>query len=1038
MMHPLSATLRMSIPIAMGLISSAHAAAVDFQQDILPLLADRCFACHGPDGNQRKGDLRLDIEAEAKKAVIVAGQPDASELLKRIGATDPDDHMPPSDSGKAALSVEQIALFRAWIADGAVWEGHWAYTPAKVTVPAKAKNTPWTRDDIDGYILARLKAKGLTPSSEATRETLIRRLSLDLTGLPPTLVAIDDFLLDNSNDAYENLVDSLLASPAYGEHMAQSWLDGARYADTNGHQNDFHRIMWPWRDWVIGAFNDNMPYDQFVVEQLAGDLLPEATESQRIATGFNRNNKTVTEGGSIEEEWLVENLVDRVETTATMFLGLTMGCARCHDHKYDPISQREFYEFYAFFNSTEDKGFYNATRGNAGPQILLPTYAQQQELQKMEKKLAALRADLETARVGQTSEYDPWIKSLRDATPAAEATAPVFEAKLRGSLPESALQTSRDPSWTTGVLGSALALDGSAEATLNLSQAVTFDRESPFSVALWVRPDGEGALFSKMDEANAMRGVDTYVTDRGEIITHLVNTWDKNALKTKTGRVLRMGTWTHICVTYDGSSKAAGIKVYVNGHAVPTKVEKDTLTGPIDTSEALRLGQRTSSLFLKGAITGFQVFDQALTAEAIAPHITTALAAALPADISEEQDKALRGFLEQNVAVAVRPQQEAYNNFEREHRNYKQTIPGVMVMQERAEPRPTFLLKRGAYDAPDTSEQLYPSTPDFLHAMGEGLPRNRLGLAQWLVDPANPLTARVATNRLWQMVFGRGFVKTAEDFGLQGSPPTHPLLLDALSVRFVESGWDVKGLLKSMVMSATYRQSSVLNADLLAADPENILYARAPRYRLSAEMIRDSALAASGLLSKKRCGPPAMPYQPLKLWEELAGGASQGPYKQDTGENLHRRSIYTHRKRTVPHPTLSTFDAPSFEYCLARRARTNTPLQALALLNDTTYVEAARHLAQRMLTEVDGAPEDRIEYGFRLATGRRPTASERTTLATGLAGYMTKYGEDSEAAANLVANGDSPAPEALQKDTLAAYMTVAGVLLNLDETITRE
>lgn len=1053
--------------LAATMAAGAPAAAVDFQQQILPLLADRCFACHGPDANQRKGDLRLDKEEDAKASAIVPGDAAASELVKRITATEPNDVMPPTDSGKDPLTPEEIALLRAWIDEGAPWAGHWAFSAPQAPAPPDVQLNTWPRNDIDRFILARLEAEGLAPSPEANRETLIRRLAFDLTGLPPSLEEIDRFLLDNDPGAYEALVDRILASSKYGEHMARAWLDGARYADTNGYQNDFHRVMWPWRDWVIGAFNENKPYDQFLIEQIAGDLLPNATESQRVATGFNRNNKSVTEGGSIEEEWLVENLVDRVETTSTVFMGLSMGCARCHDHKYDPVSQREFYEFYAFFNSTEDRGFYEETRGNTGPQVYLPSFEQQRELHALKAGEQQAREALGAAQARAGSDFDAWLSALREQTPSAAAPAPVFEAELRGALPATpevasatettestestesteftqsttstqSTQSNTPPAWTTGPLGPALALDGTPATTLDLGQAIAFDREKPFTVSLWLKPEAAGALFSKSDEANSHRGVDAMITDSGDLEVHIASVWDTDALKVTAEKAVRMRQWSHIAVTYDGSGRAAGLAVYVNGVAAPLKVIKDALAGPIDTAEPLRIGQRTQSAHLRGAITGVRFFNEALPPDAIAPEFETYLAAALPAELPEEQATALREFHANRVATIVRPEQEALDAAARARAELEKKIPSVMVMQEREEPRPTYLLQRGAYDAPDTSEQLFPGVPEFLPPLPEGAPNNRLGLALWLADPGHPLTARVAVNRFWQQIFGRGLVNTAEDFGVQGSPPSHPLLLDALAVQFRESGWDIKALLKTIVTSATYRQSSAVNETLLAADPDNRLYARAPRYRFSAEVVRDNALAASGLLAGRIGGPPAMPYQPEGLWDELAGGANQGPYIQGKGEDLYRRSLYTHRKRTVPHPTLATFDAPSFEYCIARRGRTNTPLQALALLNDLTYVEAARNLAQRMLADVEGDIAARLGYGFRLVTGRHPTPAELDTLASGLEAFMQKYRQDSAAAEAFVAHGESPVPQTLPAQELAPYMTVAGVLLNLDEAITRE
>ena len=1031
-------SLQCSLGIIVAVLSSAGAGAapVDFQQEILPILADRCFACHGPDANQRKADLRLDVEADAKKEAIVPGQAETSELIKRILSADPKEVMPPPDSGKPALKPEEAALFQRWIAEGAKWQGHWAFgVPAKPALPEVTRQE-WPRNDLDRFVLARLESKGLAPSPEASRETLVRRLYLDLTGLPPSLEAVDAFVMDNAPDAYERLVDQLLASPDYGEMMARHWLDSARYADTNGYQNDFQRVMWPWRDWVIGAFNDNMPYDQFLIEQIAGDLLPNATESQRIATGFNRNNKSVTEGGSIEAEWQVENIVDRVETTSTAFLGLTMGCARCHDHKYDPITQKEFYEFYAFFNNTEDKGFYEETRGNTGPQVHLPNFEQQRKINELDGAvlLARQALDAERARIG--ADYDAWLGGLRSAAPAPEALTPRYEARFRGELPASA--QSAAPAWTSGILGQALALNGAPEATASLGDAVALDREKPFTIALWARPDTDGALFSKMDEANGFRGVDMLAFGDGHVDVHIINAWDSNAIKIVSEPAFTPGAWSHFCLTYDGSSKASGLRLYVNGMPVGVKVDKDVLTGPIDTAQPLRIGQRTSSTYLKGAVSDFQYFDRALTETEPRMLLEGSLAAALPADLSEEHAKTLRAHFDARIALQVKPQQATVDAAQKARNEFAKEIPSVMVMQERTEPRPTYVLKRGVYDAPDTTQPLQPDTPDFLPPLKPGAPRNRLGLAQWMADPAHPLTSRVAVNALWQSIFGVGLVKTTEDFGVQSSPPANPQLLDYLAVHFVESGWDIKATLKTLVTSATYRQSSAVSEALLAADPEGLLYSRAPRFRLSAETVRDTMLSTSGLLQKRLGGPSVMPYQPEKLWDELAGGAGQGPYVQSHGADLYRRSLYTYRKRTVPHPTLTTFDAPSFEKCLVRRGRTNTPLQALALLNGPTYIEAARNLAQRMMAEAQGAPRDRIAYGFRLATGRRPSQTELDTLAKGFEGFSAKFNGNPEAATQLVTNGESPVPESLPKGELAAYTTVAGVLMNLDEAITRE
>jgi hypothetical protein len=763
-------------------LAAAHTEAaepVDFRRDILPILSENCFLCHGPDSKTRKADLRLDLKESAlrtKDPVIVPGNCTESELFARITSTDPDELMPPRKSGKA-LTAQQVELLTRWIDQGAKWSRHWAFGPPVRSATPAVKDRLWARNSIDEFVLARLEAGKLAPQSQADRSTLIRRVSLDLTGLPPTPDDVDAFLADRSASAYETVVDRLLASPAYGERMAMDWLDGARYADTNGYQNDFARTMWPWRDWVIAAFNANQPLDQFTIEQLAGDLLPGATLAQKIATGFNRNNRTVTEAGSIDEEWRIENAIDRVETTATVFLGLTMGCGRCHDHKYDPISQTEFYQFVGFFNSVDEQGVYTEQRGNVPPLVNL-------------------------------------------ATPKDRARVAEFDFLI-------------------------------AAAT---------------------------------------------------------------ALGTK---------------------------------------------------------QRVENL--KKAKAQFQ-----------------------------------------------------------------DRIPSVMVMKDLAQPRPTFVLKRGQYDQPDSYRKVEPGTPSCLPGLPAAAPRNRLGFARWLVSPENPLMARVVVNRIWQHHFGTGLVKTTENFGIQGEPPSHPELLDWLATELLRTGWDLKAMHRLVVTSATFRQSSRVPHSLLMLDPENRLLARGPRFRLSAEVVRDNALAIAGLLTRKIGGPSVKPYQPAGLWEELAGGAGEGPYIQDKGPALYRRSLYVYRKRTVPHPALATFDAPSRETCQVKRARTNTPLQALELLNDVTYVEAARRLAELMLAAPACSDEQRISTAIRRAAARAPRPSELAILRRGLDHYRESFRADAAAARRLIQSGESPLHSQVDAAELAAFTSLAGVILNLDETITLE
>jgi mono/diheme cytochrome c family protein len=1032
---------------------------VDFDREIRPLFSDRCFHCHGPDAESRKGGFRLDQQksalglSDSGEHPIVPGKPEASELIRRITADDVSERMPPKDSGKT-LSKDEIELLRRWIAEGAQWQKHWAFVrPARPAEPS-VKDPHWARGPIDRFVLARLEAEGLKPSPEASREALIRRLSFDLTGLPPTLKEIDAFLTDRSDQAYEKVVDLLLASPHYGERMAVEWLDGARFAETNGYQNDFARDMSPWRDWVIQAYNSNMRYDEFVVEQLAGDLLPHATTSQKVATGFLRNNRSVTEAGSIEEEWRTENMIDRVETTSVVLMGLTMGCARCHDHKYDPISQREFYRFLAFFNSTKDRGFYSETRGNTGPMISVIQPEQQRRIDEFDTSIAKAERDVARPQPGEDAAFAKWLKQIRDTAPSKSPPVASVGVPLHGDLQITtekqhqpggkillATFAGRKPSWGDGLAGKVLKISGRPKAYVDLGEAVPLNRDGKFSLCCWVRPDGPGALWSKMDDPAANRGFDTLVFGDGRVELHMIHHWPENAIKVSTKERLRMGQWNHLCITYDGSSKAQGIKIYIDGQKASLDVVANSLTATIATPQPFRLGRRSASLFYKGALSDFRFFDRILASDEIRPFVSSTLAAAVKmrGGTNAAHEKILQDYFEshspdnprmaaQATLAKLRAAKDAYLS--------TAAIPTVMVLDEMDKPRPTYILKRGQYDAPDTSQSLDPGVPEFLPPLPSGAPVNRLGLARWLVDPANPLVARVEVNRLWGRLFGTGLVTTPDNLGSQGEPPANPELLDWLATELVRTGWDIKALEKEIVMSATYRQSSAINAELAKRDPDNRLLDRGPRHRLSAEEIRDNALSVSGLLSLKIGGPSVKPYQPPGLWEELAGGAGEGAYVQDTGENLHRRSLYTYRKRTVPHPTTSTFDAPTWESCTAKRSRTNTPLQALALLNDETYIEAARALAQRMMQQGGTEIDARLRYGFRLAIGRAPAPKEVERLTAAYNRYRETYVKDPAAAKTLLSVGEFSPDARLEKIDLAAYATIASVLLNLDETIT--
>jgi hypothetical protein len=1010
---------------------------VRFGRDILPILSANCFQCHGPDERARKAKLRLDTH-EGALAVVVPGKGADSELVRRINAAG-DKVMPPRRTNRT-LTAEQKDILRRWIDEGAAWGKHWAYEIPVRPQPPAVREAVWPRNPIDNFVLARLEREGLAPSPEAAKETLIRRVTLDLTGLPPTAQEIDAFLADKSTDTYERLVDRLLASRRYGERMAMDWLDAARYADTNGYQNDFARTMWPWRDWVIDACNANMPFDRFTIDQIAGDLLPGATLQQKIASGFNRNNRTVTEAGSIDEEWRVENAVDRIETTTTVFLGLTMGCCRCHDHKFDPISQREFYEFFAFFNSVKEQGVYTEQRGNVLPLVAVPTPQDEQRLRKFDADIAAAEKAVREQEASLAERQRKWEEEQRARPEPMEPADWALRLALDGKTGEAVYGGDGAPAWADGPLGKALRLDGKENSFLDAGQAIRLERTEHFAYGGWVRPQTHGAVLSKMDDAAAYRGFDLLLNDN-QVQVHLVHHWPDDAIKVSTQEPLAQGAWSHVFVTYDGSSKAAGLKVFVNGRLAKVTVNNDHLTDTIATDQPLRLGKRSTAFPLNGDLADIRFYRRTLTVDevqAVAEQPVFRILRTAEGQRNAVQRDFLTQAFRERYATGLLEAQRTVARLRREKADYEKGIPTVMVMEDLPAPRDTFVLKRGRYDMPDKSQKVQPDVPSCLPPLPDGGPRNRLGLARWLVDPANPLTARVTVNRFWQRYFGTGLVKTTENFGLQGERPSHPELLDWLATEFVRTGWDMKVLQRLIVTSATYRQSSRATPALLQHDPGNRLLARGPRFRLPAEVVRDQALAISGLLVERVGGPSVRPYQPAGLWEELAGGAGEGPYVQDRGPGLYRRSLYVYRKRTVPHPALATFDAPSREVCQVKQSRTNTPLQALELLNDVSYVEAARRLGQLMLTEGGGSPEGSLTFAFRRATARSPEADELRLLARALERYRQNFRADPEAATRFVHHGDSPVDDKLDPVELAAYEAAASLILNLDETITKE
>jgi len=999
--------------------TAAAAPKVDFNKEVRSILSDRCFSCHGPDEGNRKAGLRLDTEEGAKKArgkrtPVIPGDAVNSEIIKRIAAEKPGMRMPPVASGRKALTEKEIATIKQWIAQGAEWQSHWAFAVPKQPATPVTKNKLWAKNPIDAFILARLEREMLAPAPEADRARLLRRVTLDITGLPPTPAEVKAFELDRSANAYEKVVDRLLASPRYGEQMATAWLDAARYADTHGYQVDPDKQMWAWRDWVINAFNKNMPFDRFTIEQLAGDLLPNATLEQKIATGFHRNHRINTEAGSIAEEFHAENMVDRVSATGSVWLGLTIGCARCHDHKYDPITTRDFYSMSAFYNNVNEVGTGGArnAQGNAPPILRLPAPEIEAQLAAADAKLKEAQAEQKAVETKVAAGLAAWEKKALTYQPvwqtltltdlSATTAGVVFTPQSDGSI------------LVSGVNPAKTFYNVSAKSTLRNITGFRFELIP--DAALPAGGSGRGeegkGVLTQLDIDESGKKVDLarissdYASPESVIelvlrpMLQLKRGWDLNPEFNK----------PHFAV-----------------------IEPARMINPnADSQFKFRIGNEYGA----GATIGR--FRLSVTDSEFPEPLPAAVVKALKvaaADRTDEQKRALRRYY---LAHPMESRQvaEKVAKLDAVRRGIDAKIPTTMVMSEMSTPRDTFVLIRGSYEKP--GDKVTASIPAFLGALPDGAPKNRLGLAQWLVSESNPLTARVAVNRYWTAFFGTGLVKTSEDFGSQGDPPTHPELLDWLATQFVKSGWDVKAMQKLMVMSATYRQSSKATPLLLKKDPENRLLARGPRFRLTAEAIRDQALAASGLLTEKIGGPSVKPYQPPGLWEQLSVVDDKVLYNRSTGADLYRRSLYTFWKRTVPPPALTTFDAPTREFCVVNRSRSTTPLQALALLNDATYHEASRKLAERMMKEGGLLPTQRLGYGFRLAAARAPNQLELSVLQAGLERRLSQYRANRKAAEELLSAGESERDKKLDAVELAAYTTAASVILNLDEVVTKQ
>lgn len=1081
----------MTLPSEIRQWESALPKEIDYNQHIKPILSDRCFICHGPDANKRQAGMRLD-QPESAYAVlspgntpaITPGDVDNSQMAFRIVSDQDFIKMPPPESNLSLTDKEKALLIR-WIEQGAEYKPHWSLIPLQNTNAAKMRNDP--NINIDYFVEKKLTLEGLTLSSEADKETILRRVHFDLTGLPPAIEDIDAFLADESPDAYQKVVDRLLASPHYGERMALEWLDLARYADTYGYQADNYRPTWRWRDWVIDAYNQNMPFDQFLTEQLAGDLLPNPSTAQLTATGFNRNHSQNAEGGIVNEEFRVEYVADRAITVSRAFLGMTMECARCHDHKYDPITQKEFYQLFAFFNNVDEAGQITWSQPDMpSPTMLLFTDEEKKQISELDEKIKNTEDEIAAYIESQakSEELKKWINHETLSSAGTMVPGKVAEYSLDKDETHNeklkSLKRVSSHQWIESASGrivdtvtmkiwdqppkfvtrdknshfqkqnNALQLDG--DGMLDFPGVGRFKKADPFTVAMyvWVPKElDEGVIFhsNKGGIIYSFKGYQVYVQhDRFDV--RLAHTYPYNSINLISNNPVPRDEWIHIALTYDGSGKAAGVHFYINGEPADMSVKRDNLYKDIvfvkdGITTNLRVGARWRSKgFTNGRVDDITVYDRELSRYEINPHnshqdvrglISRFHGAFIGSEYvgvpPEEKEAFIKFYLStindggyKQLLEQLRTQRQAKNDI---YENAEE----VMVMAEMPESRQAYLLNRGAYDA--HGEAVEPNTPQSILAFDDSLPKNRLGLSQWLVNPNNPLTARVAVNRLWQQCFGKGLVKTAEDFGNQGSLPSHPDLLDWLALQYMQSGWDTKAIMKQIVMSKTYRQSSFTASELRERDPENLLLARYPTKRLPAELLRDQALAASGLLVRTIGGPSVKPYQPEGLWSF----GSNTNYEQDTGDKLYRRGMYTFWKRTIPHPVMNTFDAPDRGYCIMRRQETNTPMQSLVLMNAPQFVEASKMLAVKLMQNTELSCEEQITQLFQKLTGRAPSPDEKSTLMNYFQMQMAVYENNENAYAGILSTGETVMPDGLNPKITAALAAVAAVVMNSNASV---
>lgn len=1039
---------------------------IDFNYHVKPILSDKCFACHGPDLANQKAGLRLDIAENAFEALessgrhpIVSGSPGKSELVNRILSDDPEIQMPPPEF-KVELTKEEMAILAKWIEQGAEYKTHWSFIRPEKVEPPKTTSKDWAKNDIDNYVLANLEKKKIAPSEKATKENLIRRLSFALIGLPPSLKQIEDFVDDNSPDAYEKLVDKLLASPAYGERMAAEWMDVARYADSDGYLDDKHRDFSPYRDWVINSFNDNMPYDQFTTWQLAGDLIEKPTRESILATAFNRLHKKNSEAGIVYEEYRVEYVADRTLAVGKAFMGLSVECARCHDHKYDPISQKDHYELFAFFNSTNEIGTAIYGPGQVpGPSLLLTNDEQDKVLEYIDNSIDNSKKKLVSVRVEKIEEIIQLAgntQKLKNALQKGLQKGLVanldFEHLIRkddktyltftrGS--SSATTIVKEPELANGPNGKAVFINDYTKVTLP-EKVGWFDQSDSFTISLDVHPETtyeEATIYTHSEETRqGLKGYSMHL-ENNHLKFIIARTWPSNAIQVKTKNPISEKEWSNITISYDGLAKAEGVTIYVNGKKEPVSIEIDNLYKSILFKKnahnydflGFTLGERDKfMLFKDGGLDNLKIYKRELSELEIKYNQSPKEALRIAA--SSTKQELLRDFYHLTIDPRAEATRRELKQLRQESLAEQESIKEIMVLGDLPEPRPTYILDRGMYDAP--TEKVQPDVPEAIMPWKENLPRNRLGLTKWLFDKNNPLTARVFVNRLWQMHFGRGLVESSDDFGNQGSLPSHPKLLDWLAVKFMESDWDIKAMHKLIVISATYQQSSEVRPELLEIDTDNVLLARGPSMRMTSEMVRDNALTISGLLSPKIGGPSEYPYQPAGLWDEITNKSWRYRYLQKPGEGLYRRSLYSIWKRTSAPPSMQIFDSGDRSVCTVKRSQTSTPLQALVLLNDPQFVEASYVLAENLIEETGNDTEAQLKKAFRLGTGRTPMDKELVVLKKFLNVELERFLAKKDDALAYLSMGETKIKDSSDPVKVAALATVINGVINTSEGYT--